>query len=60
MMFSRFSSKILAPLFMVIMMAGIFLICQPWSMFLHRHGFIISLAGFIGFLVFSHFRPAED
>ena len=53
-------SRLLEPLAMYTMIAGIVALCQPWSMLLHRHGVTITLVGLIGFVIFSHVPPARD
>lgn len=40
----------------VLMLAGIFGLCQPWFFAAYHHGFAVLLAGTIGFIVASHLR----
>ena len=53
-------SRILEPLAMYTMIAGIVALCQPWSMLLHRYGVTITLVGLIGFVIFSHVPAARE
>jgi uncharacterized membrane protein YraQ (UPF0718 family) len=57
MTFPRISEKFLEPISMWIMIAGMVALLQPWSLFLHRYGVTIILAGLVGFIVFSHIKP---
>jgi hypothetical protein len=56
----RLSAKVLEPLAMYTMIAGIVALCQPWSLFLHRYGIAIILLGLVGFLIFSHVPAPSD
>jgi hypothetical protein len=42
---------------MWLMVFGVVALCQPWSLFLHRYGATIILAGLILFNIFSRFKP---
>jgi hypothetical protein len=53
-------SRVLEPIAMYTMIAGIVALCQPWSMLLHRYGVTITLVGLIGFLIFSHVPAARE
>ena len=57
MSFRELSAKVLEPLFMFTMVFGIIALCQPWVEILHRYGVTITLAGLVGFSVFSHIKP---
>ena len=57
MTFRELSAKVLEPLFMFTMVFGITALCQPWVELLHRYGVTITLAGLVGFSVFSHIKP---
>ena len=57
MTFRELSSKYLEPLSMYAMVFGIVALCQPWIEVLHRYGVTITLAGLIGFSVFSNINP---
>lgn len=58
MTFKQLSSRYLEPISEVIMIVGILALVQPWNMFLHVYGVTITLAGFVGFVVFSHIKPS--
>ena len=58
--FRHLCSRILEPLAMYTMIAGIVALCQPWSMLLHRYGVTITLIGLIGFVIFSHVPAARE
>ena len=60
MRFRQLSSRVLEPLAMYTMIAGIVALCQPWSMLLHRYGVTITLVGLIGFVIFSHVPAARE
>jgi hypothetical protein len=53
-------SRVLEPVAMYTMIAGIVALCQPWSLLLHRYGVTITLVGLIGFLIFSHVPAASE
>lgn len=36
--------------------AGVFMLMQPFSMWLFGHSFSVILAGTVGFVIVSHFR----
>ena len=57
MTFREISAKYLEPLSMFTMIFGIVALCQPWVEILHRYGVTITLAGLIGFSVFSKIKP---
>ncbi len=57
--FRQLSPRILEPLSMWIMIAGIVALCQPWIEFLHRYGVTIIIIGLVGFIVFSHIKPGD-
>ena len=42
---------------MFLMILGIVALCQPWIEVAHRYGVTITLAGLIGFSVFSKIKP---
>ena len=60
MTFRQASAKYLEPLSMYVMIFGIVALCQPWSHGLHAWGVTITLAGLIGFSVFSKIKPLEQ
>ena len=45
---------------MFAMVFGIVATCQPWSQFLHSYGILITLAGLVGFSVFSKIQPGPE
>ena len=51
------SARVFEPVSMVLMIVGIIALCQPWAEILHRYGVTITLAGLVGFSVFSHIKP---
>jgi hypothetical protein len=59
-MFRRLSVRYLEPIFMWVIVLGIFSLCQPWNKTLHTYGFTITLAGLIGFIIFSHVKPPPE
>ena len=58
--FRQLSSRVLEPLSMYTMIAGIIALCQPWSLLLHRYGVTVTLIGLVGFIVFSHVPAASE
>ncbi len=59
MKFRELSARVLEPLCQGVMIFGIVALCQPWSEFLHRYGVTVTLAGLIGFSVFSKIKPLD-
>jgi hypothetical protein len=59
-MFRKIVRKVLTPVSMLIIALGIVALCQPWVLFLHRKGFLITAAGLVLFIVFSHFKPPVE
>lgn len=57
MTFRELSARVFEPVSMVLMILGIIALCQPWIEILHRYGVTITLAGLVGFSVFSHIKP---
>jgi len=55
--FRELSARVLEPLSMYAMIFGIVALCQPWVEVLHRYGVTITLAGLVGFSVFSKIKP---
>ena len=60
MSFRHLSAKVLEPASMYTMIFGIVALCQPWIAPLHAWGVTITLAGLIGFAVFSHIKPLPE
>jgi hypothetical protein len=58
MSFKEVSARYLEPLSQWVMILGIIMLCQPWSMGLHSYGVTVILIGLIGFSVFSKIKPA--
>jgi len=56
-MFREYSVKYFEPISMWLIILGIVGISQPWSEWLHRYGFTITLLGLVGFITFSHIKP---
>jgi hypothetical protein len=57
MSFREMSARVLEPACQWLMILGIVALCQPWVEVLHRYGVTITLAGLIGFTVFSKIKP---
>jgi hypothetical protein len=60
MSFRQLCARVLEPIAMYTMIAGIVALCQPWSLLLHRYGTTIILVGLLGFLIFSHVPREEE
>jgi hypothetical protein len=60
MRFRELSNRVLEPLSMWVMVLGIVALCQPWIEVVHRYGVTVILAGLVGFIVFSHVKPAPE
>ena len=60
MSFRQISSRYLEPASMFTMIFGIVALCQPWVQWLHVYGVTITLAGLIGFSVFSKIKPLPE
>lgn len=60
MRFRELSNRVLEPLSMWVMVLGIVALCQPWIEIVHRYGVTVILAGLVGFIVFSHVKPALE
>jgi hypothetical protein len=59
-MLRRIVKRVLAPVSMLIIALGIVALCQPWVLYLHRKGFLITAVGLVLFIVFSHFKPPAE
>lgn len=46
----------LEPLFMWIMIFGIFALCQPWVFPLYRYGFAVLMTGTLGYIFAIHVK----
>lgn len=60
MTFRRLNQKFLAPGAQSLMIFGIISLCQPWSLFLHQNGLMLTLIGLIAFLVTSKIAPEPE
>jgi hypothetical protein len=58
MTFKEMSARVFEPISQWIMIIGIVALLQPWSLDLHSYGVTIILVGLVGFIVFSHIKPA--
>jgi hypothetical protein len=59
-MLRRIVKRVLTPFSMLLIGLGIVAICQPWVLYLHRKGFLITAVGLVLFIVFSHFKPPVE
>jgi len=57
--FRRLNARVIEPGSMLLMLAGIICLCQPWVGFLHQWSVLVMLIGLIGFNVAVHI-PAPD
>ena len=46
----------LEPLFMWVMLFGLFALCQPWVFELYRYGFAVLMTGTLGYIFVIHLR----
>lgn len=60
MTFRQLNQKYLAPGAQSLMIFGIISLCQPWSLFLHQNGLMLTLIGLIAFLVTSKIAPEPE
>ena len=44
----------------VVIALGVFMLMQPFSMWLFSHSFVVILAGTLGFVVVSHFPDGDN
>jgi len=59
-MLRKFSKKLFEPIAMIIIVIGIVCLCQPWVLYLHRKGFLITGIGLAAFIFFSHVKPLAE
>ena len=59
-MFRKLSAKLFMPLAIGIIALGIISLSQPWWLYLHRKGFLITGIGLVMFIFFSHVKPPEE
>jgi hypothetical protein len=57
MSFKEISARYLEPISQWVMIIGIVVLLQPWSLVLHSYGVTVILVGLVGFLIFSHIKP---
>lgn len=60
MTFRQLNQKYLAPGAQSLMIFGIISLCQPWSLFLHQNGLMLTLIGLIAFIVTSKIAPEPE
>lgn len=60
MSFRKVNEKWLAPGSQIVMIVGIVMLCQPWSLFLHRYGLTVTLVGLVAFMVTGKIGPHSD
>ena len=58
--FKQLSNRVLEPVSQWLMVIGIVVLCQPWSLDLHSYGVTIILIGLVGFSVFSKIKPGPE
>jgi len=44
----------------IIIALGVFMLMQPFSLWLYSHSFVVILTGTLGFVVVSHFPEGAD
>jgi len=59
-MFKKLSKKLFEPLSIVIIIIGIICLCQPWVLYIHRKGFLITGIGLAAFIFFSNVKPPVE
>ena len=59
-MFRYLSAKYFESISMWIIIVGIVCLCQPWFLFFHVYGFLITIIGLVGFIFFSHIMPPPE
>jgi hypothetical protein len=59
-MFRKLSRKLFEPLAMGIIGLGIVSLLQPWVLYIHRKGFLITGIGLAMFIFFSHVKPPVE
>ena len=56
----QLSARYLEPGSIWLMVLGIVFLCQPWSRFLHVYGLGVTLAGLVGYSIFSKIKPLPE
>lgn len=62
MLSGRFA-QVMEALAILLILLGIFCLCQPWSFALYQNGFRFLVAGWLGLVIWSHrraIRPAIE
>ncbi len=57
--FRRLNARVIEPVSMLTMLAGILFLCQPWVAVLHQYSVLVMLVGLIAFNVAVHIPPPE-
>ncbi len=57
--FRRLNARLIEPGSMLLMLAGIFFLCQPWVEVLHQYAVLVMLVGLIGFNIAVHVPPPD-
>lgn len=57
--FRRLNARVIEPGSMLLMLAGMLFLCQPWVEFLHQWSVLVMLIGLIGFNVAVHIPPPD-
>jgi hypothetical protein len=57
--FRRLNARLIEPGSMLLMLAGIVFLCQPWVELLHQYAVLVMLVGLIGFNIAVHVPPPE-
>ena len=52
----KWKARFLPTMTMIIMIAGIIALSQPWIAFLYHYGLAILMVGVIGYIFVSHFE----
>ena len=60
MTFRQISQRYLEPLSQGLMIVGIVMLCQPWSIDVHSYSVTVILIGLVGFSVFSKIKPGPE
>lgn len=53
-------AQVMEALSMLLIVVGIFCLCQPWWFPVYQRGFSLLLAGVVGLTFFSHRRPVKQ
>ena len=58
--FRRLNARVIEPGSMLLMLAGILFLCQPWSDLLHAWSVLVMIIGLISFNVSVHIPPPVE